>query len=254
MNNLSANLQAGLQSAWANLMLFAPKLLLALVVVVAGYFVAKILCKVLDKVLERVGFDRLVERGGLKRAMAKTHWDASDILAKTVFYFVMLFALQLGFGVFGPNPVSDLLTRIVAYLPNIFVASIIIVIAGAIAAAVKNIITATLGGLNYGRILATAAAVTIWVVGIFAALNQLQIAPEIVNGLFYAILAAAVGSLIVAVGGGGIVPMRRMWERAMGRIEEEAPRIKAEANAARQRLEATGVSWPEHHDQAHHSE
>lgn len=233
-------------------MLFVPKLLLATAVVVVGYFVAKLLCKVLDAILERVGFDRLVERGGIKRAMSRTNWDASDLLSKTVFYFVMLFALQLGFGVFGPNPVSDLLTRMVAYLPNIFVALVIVVVAGAIAAAVKQIIHAALGGLNYGRILATAAAVAIWAVGIFAALNQLEIAPQIVNGLFYAILAGAVGSLIVAVGGGGIVPMRKVWERAMDRVEQEAPKIK---EAARQRMEATG-KWQDHgyHDQSHHSE
>ncbi len=64
----------------------------------AGYFVAKLL----DKFLERAGFDRLVERGGIKTALPKTKWDASDILAKTAFYFVMLCVLQLAFGASDP--------------------------------------------------------------------------------------------------------------------------------------------------------
>lgn len=65
---------------------------------------------------------------------------------------------------------------------------------------------------------ASAASIAILVVGIPAALNQLQIAPAIVNGLFYAMLAAIVGTVIVAAGGSGIAPMRAMWERGLGRL------------------------------------
>ena len=75
-------------------------------------------------------------------------------------------------------------------------------------------------------------------VGIFAALNQLSIAPAIINGLFYALLAVVTGSAIVAIGGGGIVPMRAQWEKALGRLEQEAPRIRAEAEHAGPRIEA----------------
>jgi hypothetical protein len=61
---------------------------------------------------------------------------------------------------------------------------------------------------------------------VFAALNQLQIAPEIVNGLYYAILAIIVGSAIVAVGGGGIRTMQRYWERTSTRLESTASEVK----------------------------
>ncbi|WP_199180911.1 MULTISPECIES: hypothetical protein [unclassified Cryobacterium] len=60
----------------------------------------------------------------------------------------MLFVLQFAFGVFGPNPVSDLLAGIIAFLPKIIVAIIIIVIAAAVAAGVKTLIQGTLGGLS----------------------------------------------------------------------------------------------------------
>jgi hypothetical protein len=56
------------------------------------------------------------------------------------------------------------------------------------------------------------AGMAILVVGIFAALDQLQIAPVIVNGLFYALLAIIVGVAIVAFGGGGIQTARRYWD------------------------------------------
>src|SRR5215203_1570586 len=116
---------------------FLPKLVAFLVILVIGYFIAKLLQKLVDKVLEKVGFDRAVERGGVKTALAKSQYDASDILAKIVFYAVMLFVLSTAFGVFGPNPISDYLRAIVAYLPRVFVAILIVVIASAIAAGVK---------------------------------------------------------------------------------------------------------------------
>src|SRR5215207_2623084 len=101
---------------------FLPKLLVFLVILVVGYFIAKLLAKIVDKVLERVGFDRAVERGGVKTALARSQYDASDIMAKIVFYAVMLFVLSTAFGVFGDNPISDYLRAIVAYLPRVFVA------------------------------------------------------------------------------------------------------------------------------------
>jgi hypothetical protein len=245
MKLFAVTFEPGLQGTLSDILGFAARALLFVVILVAGYFVAKLLAKLLDKVLERVGFDRLVERGGIKRALARSKWDASDILAKTVFYFVMLCVLQLAFGVFGPNPISDMLNAVVAYLPRLFVAGIILVVAGAIAAGAKQLIEVALGSLSYGRILAVAASVAVWTIGIFAALSQLQIAPAIVNGLFYALLAVFAGSLIIAVGGGGIAPMRAQWERFLGVIEKEAPRIKDEASSASGRVHNRLEQWKE---------
>ena len=53
-----------------------------LLIILIGYLLAKVVASVLDKVLERVGFDRAVERGGLKQALAKGKYDPSDIVAK----------------------------------------------------------------------------------------------------------------------------------------------------------------------------
>ena len=65
-------------------------------------------------------------------------------------------------------------------------------------------------------------------IGVFAALDQLNIAPAIVTGLFYAILAIIVGSAIVAVGGGGIRTMQRYWERSATRLEEKGTEVSRE--------------------------
>ncbi len=220
---------ASVQDALSATLEFLPKLVGFLLILLIGYFIAKAIAKILDKVLERVGFDRAVERGGVKKALSRSKYDASALLGKIVFYALMLFVLQLAFGVFPANPISDLITAIIAYLPKLFVAIIIIVVAAAIAAAVREVVDASLGGLSYGSLLANLASVLIIGTGVFAALSQLEIAEPIVNGLFYAILAVIAGSAIIAIGGGGIQPMQQQWQKAMSKAEQEAPALKQEA-------------------------
>jgi len=229
--------QDGLGDAWASIATFIPKLIGFLLILVIGYFIAKAISKILDKVLERVGFDKAVESGGVGKALEKSNYDASSILGTIVFYALFLFVLQLAFGIFGPNPISELLAGIIAYLPNIFVAIIIIVIGAAIAAAAKEIIEASLGGLSYGRGLAFGAGAAIMVIAAFAALDQLKIAPTIVNSLFIALLAIVAGSAVIAIGGGGIQTMNRYWQRAAQKASEESSSIKQEAEGSKERIQ-----------------
>jgi hypothetical protein len=128
--------------------------------------------------------------------------------------------------VFGPNPVSDFLHGLIVYLPNVFVAVVILVIAAALAKVVTDLLSATLGAATGGAWIARAAGFAVLLVGIFAALDQLKIAPAIVNGLYYAILAIIVGSAIVAVGGGGIQTMRGYWERTSRSLESKTREVK----------------------------
>jgi hypothetical protein len=227
----------GIEHAWTSVATFVPKFLGFLVILVLGYVIAKAIAKAVDAVLERVGFDRAVERGGIRAALAKSKYDASDIVAKIVFYGLMLFVLQLAFGIFGANPVSDLITGVIAFLPKLFAAIVIVVVASAIAAAVKDLVGNALGGLSYGKMLANVASVSILVIGAFMALNQIQIAPAIVNGLFYGLLAVIVGSAIIAIGGGGIQPMRQRWEHVLAKVDEEGPRMRQQLQAQKARKE-----------------
>jgi hypothetical protein len=228
-NTFAIEYSRGVEDAWGNIAQFVPRFLAFLVILFVGWLIAKAIAKIANAALERVGFDRAVERGGIKRALAQSEYDPSDILAKVIFYALFLIVLVAAFGVFGTNPISDLLSAVIAYLPNVIAAILIIVITAAIASAAKTVIESTLGGLDYGRVLANVAAGFIVALGVFAALNQLRIAPEVVAGLYYAVLALIVGSGIIAIGGGGIVPMRRQWERAIAKAEEEAPKVRAAA-------------------------
>jgi hypothetical protein len=226
----------GITDAWSKVANFVPKFIGCLIILVVGHLIAKTASKIVDKALERVGFDKAVERGGVKKALEKTQYDASDMVAKVVFYAIFLIVLQMAFGVFGPNPVSDLLAGVIAYLPKVAAAIVIVVVATAIAAAAKELVEVSLGGLDFAKTVAGIAGGAIVTVGFFAALNQLQIAPAIVNGLFYAVLAVIAGSALIAIGGGGIKPMQQRWEKALGRWDEERPKLAQEAQGAKERV------------------
>jgi hypothetical protein len=216
----------GIEDAWSDVASFVPKLVGFFAVLIIGWIVAKILARVVHRLLDRVGFDRVAERGGIKQALSNSSWDATELLTKAVYYGLMLIVLTMAFGVFGDNAVSDMLASVVNYLPKVIVAIVILVVAATIANVAREMITGSLGGLSYGKMLGTVAAGGIVLVGIFAALSQLQIAPSIINGLFYAILAVVAGSAIVAIGGGGIGPMRQRWENVLNRYDEEKPRLQ----------------------------
>jgi hypothetical protein len=233
-----------------SVLLFVPKLLLFLAILVIGWLVARLLLRVVDKLLERVGFDRWVERGGIKAALARSRYDASNIVARLVYYTVLLFTLQLAFGVWGPNPVSDLISDIVGWLPNLLIAIVIVVVAAAIANGVRNLVSNALGGLSYGRLLANLAFVFIVGVGVVAALNQIGVATTVTTPILIAVLATIAGILVVGVGGGLVRPMQGRWERWLGRAEEESATIAehARAYAAGQRhaeAEVQAVPQPE---------
>ncbi|ADB31057.1 Conserved TM helix repeat-containing protein [Kribbella flavida DSM 17836] len=225
------DIEQGLNNAWSAVATFVPKLVMFLLILLIGWIIAKVVSKLVDKVLTRVGFDRVVERGGVKKMMAKSEYDASDIIAKLVYYAVLLITLQVGFGVWGPNPVSALLTDIVAWLPRAAVAIIIVVVAGAIARGVKDLISNALGGLSYGSTLATIASVFIWALGIIAALNQIGVATTVTTPVLITVLATVGGILVVGAGGGLIKPMQQRWERWLDRADTELPAAKAHAEA-----------------------
>ncbi|TCC00201.1 hypothetical protein E0H26_00380 [Micromonospora zingiberis] len=214
-----------------SILLFLPRAVAFVAILVAGWLIAKAVLKIVDRLLERVGFDRAVERGGIRRALAHSRYDASDIVARLAYYGVLLLTLYLAFGIWGPNPISDLIAGVIAWLPRAFVAIVIVVVAAAIASAVKDIISGALGGLSYGRLLATIASAFILGLGIIAALNQVGVATAVTTPVLIAVLATVGGILVVGVGGGLVRPMQSRWESWLSRAEQESRTITEHARA-----------------------
>lgn len=221
----------GVSSAWASIANFVPKLAAFLVIFLIGWIVARVLGKVVGKVLQAIGFDKIVERGGLKEMMDRGNYKASEIIAKVVYYAVLLIGLEVAFGVFGPNPISNILTDVVGWLPKLIIAMVIIVVVGAIAKAVKDLVGGMLRGLSYGALLGTIASVFIWGLGIIAALNQVGIATAITTPVLITVLATIGGVVVVGMGGSLIKPMQQRWETWIGRAEDQLPAARAHGQA-----------------------
>jgi Conserved TM helix len=205
---------------------FVPKLLGFLLILLVGYLVAKVVAGIVDKVLERVGFDRAVERGGIKKALAKSQYDASDIVAKIAFYFIFVAALSMAFSTLDIAALEQPMAQLLALLPKILVALVIFVIGATLAAAAKGFLSNVLGGLSYGGTLATVVAGIILVMFGKAALDEVGIATTVTNALLYTVLATIAGVTIVGVGGGLIAPMSKRWDGILDKGQAETRRVK----------------------------
>jgi hypothetical protein len=211
-----------------------PKALVFVAILVVGWLVAKAVRALVGKVLARVGFDRLAERGGIAAVLERSRYDASDIVARLAYAAVWLIAVQTAFGIWGPNPVSVLITTVVGWLPRAFVAIVVVVVAAAIARAVKEVIVSVLDGLSYGRLLANCASALIIGFGAIAALDQVGVAAGVTTPVLVAVLATIGGVIVVGIGGGLVRPMQSRWEDWLGRAEDAAPAIAAQARAYEQ--------------------
>lgn len=228
---VALDVSKGLTDAWTAVITWVPKFIAFLVILFIGWLIAKAIAKAVDVVLERVGFDKAVERGGIAKAMSKSKYDASDLIAKIAYYIVLLFTLQLAFGVFGPNPISDIIRSVIAFLPKAIVAMVIVVVTAAIANVVKGLITDVLGGLSYGKVLANVAYVFILGLGIIAALNQIDVAVTVTEPILLTVLAIIAGVAIVGVGGGLVRPMQQRWERWLSTAEQESSNVKSQVQS-----------------------
>lgn len=201
------------------------KFVVFLIIWFIGWLIARAIDTGVSKLLAKVGFDRLAERTGLRRWTGR--YAPSALVGRIVRYLVLLITLQLAFGVFGPNAISDLIDAVIAWVPRLIVACVILVVAVAIAGAVFDIIRNALDQFSYGKGLARLAQIAIIVLGAIAALNQVGIATTVTMPVLITILATIGGILVVGVGGGLIQPMRERWERMLTKGESEYGRVSA---------------------------
>ena len=202
---------------------FIPLALAFLAILVVGWIVSKWIGRLVGKLLHRIGLDKVGERSGLRRFTGK--FELSDLLGKLVYFALLLFTLQLAFGAFGNNPVSTLLNQLVGWLPQLFVALVIVVVAFAIANAVYGLVSGTLNETSYGNVVARICQVAIVFFGAVAAFGQVGIATTVTTPIMWTVLAMIAGVVIVGVGGGLVGPMRARWERMLNSAEDEASKM-----------------------------
>jgi len=211
---------------------FIPKLISFLVILLVGWIVASVVSKAVTFLLRKIGFDRLSERIGLSRLEQRMglRMDAAGVLGKVVYWFIFLIFLVPAVDALGLTTVSNILNQIIAYIPNVFVAILVLFLGTLAATFVADIIRGATASTNMGNPNIYAAIARWAILGFVAiiALEQLQIAPALLNELFGAIVAAAALAFGLAFGLGGRETAQRLLNRSENTVSSAASQINAQ--------------------------
>jgi hypothetical protein len=184
---------------------FLPRLAAALGILMVGLAIAKMVERGTDLALHRIGFDRWMREGGVTEALerAGTTLDPSSVIARLVFWTMMLLVILLAANALGIAAVSILFAELLAYVPNVIAAVMVLVLGILLGEFIKDLVLASAGGLPGGINLARAAKGAIILLAVFMALDQLDIAQDIVLVFFIAVVGAAALAAGIAFGLGG---------------------------------------------------
>src|SRR5215210_3658656 len=208
-----------LQDALGAFLSYIPQLIGAVVILILGYIIAKVLQAIVGRVLQAVGFDRWMERGGIKQFFdrAETNQTPHSILGKLVFWFVFIVAITMATDALGIPQVSAVLAQLIAYIPNIIAAILILILAALLA----NFLAGIVRGATGSDLLASIAQYAIIVYAVFAAVTQLGIAVELTAPTFLIVLGAVALAGAIAFGIGGREVARDILEKAYNRSSDE---------------------------------
>ena len=207
-----------LQNALSTFLSYIPQLIGAVVILIIGYIVAKVLQAVVGRVLQAVGFDGWMEKGGIKQFFdrAETNQTPHSILGKLVFWFVFIIALTMAADALGITQVSAVLGQLIAYIPNIIAAILILILAALLA----NFVSGIVRGATGSGLLASVARYAIIVYAAFAALTQLGIAVQLTANTFLILLGGVALAAALAFGIGGREVAQDILQKAYGRSNE----------------------------------
>ena len=219
-----------LQQGLDELVGFLPRLVGFLIILLVGWLIARAVKALIVKALHGVGIDRALAGGSAGPYVARVMPDArpSGVIGAIAFWFIFLGAIAIAVSQLGIAALDNFVQSIAAYLPNIVVAILIFVLAGAIATAVNGLVARTLGDTATGKIAAAAAPILIMGIATFMILDQLNIAPAIVEITYIALLGSVALGMAIAFGLGGRDVAGRLLEDAyrQGRSRREELRSR----------------------------
>jgi len=200
-----------------------PRLALAVVVLIAGWIVAKLVRFAVMRGLRAVNFHIVTERAGIDGFLRDggIRLDATGILAALFYWIVILAALILGFNILGLEYITDLLTKVLLFVPKVMVALLILAFGAYFARFIDNAVTAYCRNIQMqdAELLGAIARYAIITFVVLIALDQVDVGGDIVRQTFLILLAGLVFALALAFGLGG-----REW--AADLLERWWPRRK----------------------------
>ena len=207
-----------LQNAVSTFLSYIPQLIGAIVILIVGYIIAKILQGVVGRLLQSIGFNSWMEHGGIKQFFdrAQTRHTPASIIGMLVFWFIFIIALTMGADALGIPQVSAVLAQLIAYIPSIIAAILILILAALLA----NFLASIVRGATGSELLASVARYVIIVYAVFAALTQLGVAVELTAPTFLIVLGAVALALAIAFGIGGREVARDIVEKAYNQRQQ----------------------------------
>ncbi|HLS85135.1 MAG TPA: hypothetical protein VK043_02470 [Burkholderiales bacterium] len=198
-----------------------PRLVLAVVVLIVGWIVAKVVRFAIERGLRAVNFNVLTERAGMDGFLRNggIESDTTGLVALVFYWLVILAALVIGFNSLGLTYITDVLRSVILFLPRVLVAIVILAVGsyfarfidGAVAAYFRNAQVQDADLL--GRIARTAVLAFV----ILIALDQVQVGGDLIRQTFLIVLAGVVFALALAFGIGGrdwaAELLERWWPR-----------------------------------------
>ena len=204
---------------------FLPRLALALVVVIVGWLLAKAARFAIVRGLRAINFHVVTQRAGLDGFLRDggIRTDTTDILGLMVYWLVILGALVIGFNSLGLTYVTDLLGRVILFVPKVMVALLVLAFGAYFARFIANAITAYCKNVHIqdAELLGRLGQYAILTFVVLIALDQVSIGGDIVRQSFLVILAGVVFALALAFGLGGkewaAELLERWWPRSRRR-------------------------------------
>ena len=205
-----------------------PALIGALIILVIGYIIAKVLQGITTRVLKSVGFEGWMEKGGIKQFFdrSQTSQTPVSILGKLVFWLVFFIAISMAVDTLGITAISEVLAQFIAYIPQLIAAVLILVLATLLANFVAGIVRGATGSSIAGSV----AQYGIIVFAVFAALTQMGIAEELIAPTFLILLGSVALAAALAFGLGGQGVAQRLVEQGYEKSGEARQQIEQQQN------------------------
>ena len=181
----------------------APKIFLALLVFVLGWYVAAVLGKVVARGIGALKLDHLLAQTGLHEVLNRAGYglNVGKFFGLVVKWFTIIVALFFFFFILGLEQVRTYLETVVNYIPNVVVAAIVLMITALVAEFVEKLVvgSAKAAEVRSSGFLGLIARWVIWVLGLVTALDQLQIG-AVFTQFFFTLLTGLVAAISIALG------------------------------------------------------
>lgn len=198
------SLIAAMTALWSKVAGFIPNLFVALVLVLLGFVVAKLLDTLLSKLLGKVGLDRLMMGTGLTKLLARVGIQASvsTLIGKIVYWFVLLIFLVSAAESLGLQRVSATLDVLALYLPKVFGAALVLLAGVLLAQLVSSLVRGAAEGvgLDYAHGLGRVAQGLVIIISISVAIGQLEVKTDLLNNVIAIVLISVGLAVALALG------------------------------------------------------